>query len=146
MAQTLGGAIRSRRTELGMTQDELAARIGVRQSDVARLERDRVTLPRRPRLERIAAALGLATGELLARSGWAGAEQALADPLPTAAPVPDVDDRPAGPSPAVPPSVARLRAALASARDTDARSRALVADLDARWVGRSRPTGGGTLG
>jgi transcriptional regulator with XRE-family HTH domain len=149
VAQTLGAAIRARRTELGMTKEELADRVGVRQAEVSRLERGRVALPRRPRLERIAAALGLATGELLARSGWAGADRALAepapsaDPLPTPEPVPDLADRLAGSVPAVPPSVARLREALAAAQDTEARTRALVAELDARWLGRSAPSGGG---
>ena len=80
----LGAVIRARRIELGLTQEELAARIGgegeyVRQSDVSRLERGRVGLPRRARLERIAAALGLPAGEVLARSGWAGAEEGSAD-------------------------------------------------------------------
>jgi hypothetical protein len=36
------------------------------------LERDRVTLPRRERLARIAAALDLPLGQLLAASGWEG--------------------------------------------------------------------------
>jgi transcriptional regulator with XRE-family HTH domain len=73
---TLGQAIRSRRTELALTQEELAERIGegVRQAEVSRLERDRIGLPRRARLERIATALELPLGELLARSGWAGAD------------------------------------------------------------------------
>jgi transcriptional regulator with XRE-family HTH domain len=72
---TLGQAIRSRRTELALTQEELAERIGegVRQAEVSRLERDRIGLPRRARLERIATALELPLGELLAQSGWAGA-------------------------------------------------------------------------
>jgi transcriptional regulator with XRE-family HTH domain len=73
---TLGQAIRSRRTELALTQEELAERIGegVRQAEVSRLERDRIGLPRRARLDRIATALELPLGELLARSGWAGAD------------------------------------------------------------------------
>jgi len=74
--QTLGQAIRQRRVELGMTQEQLAVLIGegVRQSEVSRLERDRIMLPRRERMEHIAAALDLKIGELLAMSGWAGAE------------------------------------------------------------------------
>jgi transcriptional regulator with XRE-family HTH domain len=76
---SLGSTIRARRGELGLTQEELAERISadgeyLRQSDVSRLERGAVELPRRARLERIAAALGLSTGELLARSGWAKAD------------------------------------------------------------------------
>jgi transcriptional regulator with XRE-family HTH domain len=103
--RTLGDAIRSRRHELGWSQEELAKSIAVhgdeafRQSDVSRLERGKVTLPRRERLEHIAAVLGLSLGDLLARSGWTGAASAFAagrslnpggqdtqlDPVPTAA-------------------------------------------------------------
>jgi transcriptional regulator with XRE-family HTH domain len=73
--QTLGQVIRRRRIELALTQEELAERIGegVRQSEVSRLERDRIVLPRRERLERIAKAIQMPVGELLAQSGWAGA-------------------------------------------------------------------------
>jgi transcriptional regulator with XRE-family HTH domain len=74
--RTLGRVIRSRRLELGLTQEELAERIGngVRQAEVSRLECDRVSLPRRQRLTRIAAALEIPLGELLASAGWAGAD------------------------------------------------------------------------
>ena len=79
--RTLGATIRARRLELGWTQEELARRIAgdgefLGQSDVSRLERGRIGLPRRRRLERIAAVLGLPLGELLACSGWAHADQA----------------------------------------------------------------------
>jgi transcriptional regulator with XRE-family HTH domain len=47
----------------------------VRQSEISRIENGRITLPRRERLERLAAVLDLPLGELLARSGWVGAEQ-----------------------------------------------------------------------
>jgi transcriptional regulator with XRE-family HTH domain len=79
---TLGAVIRSRRLELGLTQEELAERIDpdLRQSDVSRLERDRIALPRRRRLQAIADALDLTVGELLSASGWAGADRALASP------------------------------------------------------------------
>jgi len=62
--------------ELNLTQEELAERVGegVRQSEISRLERNRVTLPRRQRMEEIAEALDIPIGLLLARSGWAGAE------------------------------------------------------------------------
>src|SRR5262249_2092289 len=87
--RTLGQVIRSRRLALGLTQEELAERIGdgVRQAEVSRLECDRVTLPRRPRLERIAAALGLPLGDVLATAGWSGADSAFgprAQPVMTA--------------------------------------------------------------
>ena len=82
--RTLGDAIRTRRQELGWSQEELAKRIAdhgdeaFRQSDVSRLERGKVTLPRRERLVHVAAVLGLSLGELLARSGWTGAASAFA--------------------------------------------------------------------
>jgi transcriptional regulator with XRE-family HTH domain len=77
---TLGSVIRARRCELRLTQEELADRIGggMRQSEISRLERDGVMLPRRARLEAIAAALHMPVGELLARSGWTGAETVIA--------------------------------------------------------------------
>jgi transcriptional regulator with XRE-family HTH domain len=74
---TLGRAIRDARRAKGWTQEALALKIddGLTQSDVSRLERDKVSLPRRDRLERIAGALGIPTGELLASSGWAEADR-----------------------------------------------------------------------
>ncbi|HYI25848.1 MAG TPA: helix-turn-helix domain-containing protein [Thermomicrobiales bacterium] len=73
---TLGAFIRRRRIELGLTQESLAEMVGggVRQAEISRLEHDRVTLPRRQRLEQIAAALDVPLGELLVRSGWTGAD------------------------------------------------------------------------
>jgi transcriptional regulator with XRE-family HTH domain len=75
MVETLGQVILARRAELGWTQEQLAERIGdnVRQSEISRLERDHIGLPRRYRLEQIARALDIPLGELLLRSGWAGA-------------------------------------------------------------------------
>ncbi len=76
MAPTLGQLIRERRMELNLTQEELAERVGegVRQSEISRLEKNRVSLPRRQRMEQIAEALDIPVGVLLSRSGWAGAE------------------------------------------------------------------------
>jgi transcriptional regulator with XRE-family HTH domain len=69
---TLGDFIRERRQDLGLTQEQLAERIGtsVRQADVSRLERNRVALPRRTRLEDIARALDVSLADLLVQSGW----------------------------------------------------------------------------
>jgi len=80
---SIGSAMRARRLELGLTQEELAARVRVlgeelRQSDVSRIERGKVTLPRYQRLSCIAAALELPLGDLLVRAGWAGADSAFA--------------------------------------------------------------------
>lgn len=131
-SRTLGEALRQRRLELGWTQETLAARVAdlggdLRQSDVSRLERGKVGLPRRDRLERIAAALGLSLGGLLARSGWAGADGAFdgapetAPPRPRPEPAPTVP--PAPPTPVPPPPAAltpRLRSAIDRARDLEA--------------------------
>jgi transcriptional regulator with XRE-family HTH domain len=75
---SLGAMVRRRRLELGLTQEDLAERIGdgTRQAEISRLEHDRIGLPRRTRLERIAGALDLSLGDLLAGSGWAGADTA----------------------------------------------------------------------
>lgn len=93
---TLGAAIKQRRAELGWSQTRLAEAIGatMQQSDVSALERARVKLPRKPRLERIAAALRLPLGELLARSGWADADRYFRDAHPTeAGPTDDATER-----------------------------------------------------
>jgi transcriptional regulator with XRE-family HTH domain len=75
-SSTLGAVIRDRRRQFGWSQEALAARVvangdtAFRQTDVSRLERGKVSLPRRERLGHIAAALGFSLGELLMRSGW----------------------------------------------------------------------------
>jgi transcriptional regulator with XRE-family HTH domain len=71
-SRSLGEAIRLRRLALGMSQEELAERIGpdVRQSDVSRLERGKILFPRLERLHQIADALGLSIGTLLIDAGW----------------------------------------------------------------------------
>ncbi len=85
VTSALGSAIKARRTALGWTQEELAARISadgeyVRQSEISRIENGRIALPRRERLERLAVVLNMPLGELLARSGWAGAEEHFSTP------------------------------------------------------------------
>ena len=76
---TLGKLIRRRRLELGLSQEQLADLVGehMRQAEISRLENDHVSLPRRERLERLAEALDVPLGELLARSGWTGADEFL---------------------------------------------------------------------
>ncbi|HEV2073822.1 MAG TPA: helix-turn-helix transcriptional regulator [Thermomicrobiales bacterium] len=79
----LGQFIRERRVELGLTQEQLAERVGdnVRQAEISRLERDRVSLPRRARMERLAKALEVSLGTLLLRTGWMDEEQSIRDAL-----------------------------------------------------------------
>lgn len=76
-AKSFGQVIRERRVELGLTQEQLAERIGehVRQSDVSRMERDYISLPRRDRLEALAKALNVSPGYLLMHSGWITREE-----------------------------------------------------------------------
>lgn len=141
-ASSLGRAILARRRELGLTQEQLAQRVveagdvAFRQSDVSRLESGRVTLPRRDRLERLARALGLAPGELLVRSGWAGADalrplefEVGSDPLRSSGLTPG--------SPAAPRRASardpRLREAITRAEQTRARSEELLRRCRELW-------------
>jgi transcriptional regulator with XRE-family HTH domain len=73
----LGDLIRERRQELGLTQEELAERMGgsASQAEISRLERGSVSLPRRARLDALAAALEISTGVLLMQSGWLSQEE-----------------------------------------------------------------------
>jgi transcriptional regulator with XRE-family HTH domain len=68
----LGNYVRERRIDLGLTQEELADRIGgnTTQAEVSRLERGHIMLPRRDRLDALASALDVTLGSLLLNSGW----------------------------------------------------------------------------
>src|ERR1044072_4366075 len=68
----LGSFVRSRRLHLGLSQEELAERLGgsVNRAEVSRLERGSVAFPRRRRLEALAAALEVTIGRLLIESRW----------------------------------------------------------------------------
>ena len=78
MQKSLGQFIRANRLALGLTQEALAERIGghVKQSDVSRLELDRIEFPRRERLEAIAEGLDVTLGDLLMSTGWLEIEHA----------------------------------------------------------------------
>ena len=151
-ASALGEMIHARRIALGLSQEELAALVSelgseIRQADVSRIERGRVGLPRRRRLEHIAAALGMSLGELLAASGWAGAMETFAAAVadermpPPGPPALGLDTPTLPPGPDTLPSswhlpsgldaaataeaVNRLRAAISEARDSMTRARTL---------------------
>lgn len=152
---SLGETIRRRRIELGWSQEHLAAQASgggdeVRQSDISRLECGRVGLPRRARLQRIAAALGLTPGDLLARSGWAGADLSS-----VAAPA-EPENRPAPPAPTARPSPAaepwargddagrlaqRLRRVIDDAEQTRARSAQILRRADEVYALVATPCG-----
>jgi transcriptional regulator with XRE-family HTH domain len=95
--RSLGAVILHRRAELGLTQAALAERVvtlgdwGFRQSDISRLERGIVKLPHYTRMKFLAAALEMPVGELLARSGWTGADNAFDDSS-TASPPASADE------------------------------------------------------
>jgi transcriptional regulator with XRE-family HTH domain len=92
-SMTFGQVIRQRRMELGLTQEELAERVGenIRQSEISRLERDYIMLPRRSRLEAIARALEVSPIYLLMRSGWMEEDDSLG---PSATPETPVKEAP----------------------------------------------------
>lgn len=84
-ADALGRLVRRRRADLGLTQEELAERVGgnMTQSDVSQIERGAVRRPGRDRLARLALALRVPLGDLVAASGWAELARA-ADAAPPA--------------------------------------------------------------
>ncbi|MEZ4523743.1 MAG: helix-turn-helix transcriptional regulator [Thermomicrobiales bacterium] len=79
--QRLGAAIRERRNELGLTQEELAERLAelgdenIRQSDISRIEGGQVQLPRFDRLNYLSTALGISIGEMFINAGWISLEE-----------------------------------------------------------------------
>jgi transcriptional regulator with XRE-family HTH domain len=118
MPARLGTFIRDRRQELGLTQEQLAERIGatVRQAEVSRLESNRIALPRRERLVAIAAALEVSLGELLVRTGWMeAAEGADLDALEAAAVLEEPEAIATVPDPDAAAELGSVRAALDAA-------------------------------
>jgi transcriptional regulator with XRE-family HTH domain len=154
----LGAVIRQRRLDLGWSQEELAARVSelgsvLRQSDISRLELGKVDLPRRERLVHLAVVLELSVGELLLRSGWAGAEwrdQHPAD-IPKAGAALDVAqltaDAEASAAPARQPERpmardGRLADLLVQAQQTRARTAEVLQHSQTIWELANRPFGG----
>lgn len=83
--RAFGVVIQARRRERGWSQERLAREVAaqgdrtIRQSDISRMERNQVQLPRTARLQHLAAALDLTTLQLLALAGWGGAAAAVAE-------------------------------------------------------------------
>jgi transcriptional regulator with XRE-family HTH domain len=65
MAQTLGDRLRAVRRRLGMSQVELAAKSGVEQEAIARVEQNKRRSMRSDDLARLVKALGVSADELL---------------------------------------------------------------------------------
>lgn len=67
----LRDVVRQRRDALGLSQEELAERIGVTQEAISRIERGATSTPRRDTLERLARGLGVPLADLYIAAGIA---------------------------------------------------------------------------
>jgi transcriptional regulator with XRE-family HTH domain len=72
MYSAIGNYIRERRQDLGLSQEQLAERVGgsYGQSDISRIERGHIELPRLATLVSLATSLEVPVGNLLIASGW----------------------------------------------------------------------------
>jgi transcriptional regulator with XRE-family HTH domain len=72
MLNPIGSFVRERRQDLGLTQEQLAERVGgsYGQSDISRIERGHIELPRIGTLVKLAESLEVPVGDLLIASGW----------------------------------------------------------------------------
>src|SRR4028119_414126 len=72
MYTPLGTYVRERRQDLGLSQEQLSVRVSATygQSDISRLERGHVELPRLETLIQLSGALEVPVGNLLIASGW----------------------------------------------------------------------------
>ena len=72
MENPIGMFVRQRRQDLGLSQEQLAELVGgsYGQSDISRIERGHIELPRMDTLVRLASALKVPVGDLLIASGW----------------------------------------------------------------------------
>jgi transcriptional regulator with XRE-family HTH domain len=72
MYSEIGNFVRERRQDLNLSQEQLAERVGgsYSQSDISRLERGHIELPRLGTMVSLAASLEVPVGDLLIASGW----------------------------------------------------------------------------
>ena len=79
IARRIGGRVRAARSNLQLTQEELAERIGITSEALGRIERGNAS-PSLPTLERLCGALGVSPDGLLAKGeGVAGARASKVD-------------------------------------------------------------------
>lgn len=77
LARALGEALAAKRAEKGLTQDDMALRVGIGSEAISRIERG-VVLPTLPRLFDFAEALDCRVGELIAAGSDRPGDQAAA--------------------------------------------------------------------
>jgi transcriptional regulator with XRE-family HTH domain len=77
LAQAVGGIIAERRNRLGLSQSELAERVGINQESLSKMENGRIS-PKFERLQRFADALGCRVEDLFKFKPEQPLEQAVA--------------------------------------------------------------------
>lgn len=139
MTRSLGQVIAARRREMSLTQEQFAELLGegVRQSEISRLERGLVTMPRPERLQRIADVIDVPVGELLLLTAWAGPVAEAAD-APSGDNQPESSTAPEAHTPAE--RSPELEDVLDRARATMEETRRILDSLDRR---QGAPAGGG---
>jgi transcriptional regulator with XRE-family HTH domain len=70
LLQEMGNFVRERRRELGLTQEQLARRVGYVQERISVLERGKYGMPSLPALALLADALEVPLAEMLQRAGY----------------------------------------------------------------------------
>ncbi len=148
--RSLGMVIRDRRLALGWSQEELATRASalggaLRQSDISRMERGKIGLPRYDRLVDLADALALPVGELLTQAGWNGADRLIGSSSSWL----DVAGEPAALAPEPEPAASRpgrpterdprLWEAITQAQQTRNRTRELLQRCSETWRLANQP-------
>lgn len=74
-AEIIGNILRARRAELTLTTRSLAARSGVNQATIVKMERGDIRSPQPDTYVDLARALGLSASDLFAIAGWIPAEE-----------------------------------------------------------------------
>ena len=79
----VGELVRRKRTELGLTQPELALKAGLRQTYISQVETGEIAMPRDHNLDALGRALGISRAEFYREAGYLeGVEGSEEDPSP----------------------------------------------------------------